>query len=82
MFYVDTVAERDALTAALQDGTHLAGWAVDLRPLIFSYSPAALDEQIDYTLRAYREQSWEALRQNQRPSYGDPRAEAESAQEI
>ncbi|MDP4220877.1 MAG: hypothetical protein Q8896_10600 [Bacteroidota bacterium] len=77
VFYCATAEEREALYAS----KHLEGWNVDIRPLIFSYSPAALDEQIEYTLRAYRGEDWSKLREEKRPSYGDPRAEAETAAE-
>ncbi|MFP3854267.1 MAG: hypothetical protein ACLFWD_08245 [Anaerolineales bacterium] len=74
-------AEDDAQRQALMEQQHLPGWKVELRPLIFSFSPAALDEQIDFTLRAYRDASWDDLRSEQRPSYGDPRREAQTAEE-
>jgi hypothetical protein len=77
IFYVETVEQRDALL----DGDHLPGWEVDMRPLIFSRSPAALDEQIAFTLKAYRGQDWEQLQRQARPVYGDPRVEAERAEE-
>ena len=78
VFFVETRAERDALL----DGEHLPGWDVSMHPLIFARSPAAFDEQIAFTLKAYRDQDWEQLQLESRPSYGDPRAEAESAQEV
>lgn len=77
VFYCETADEREVL----YDARHLEGWTVDIRPLIFSYSPAAFDEQIDYTLRAYREEDWSKIRNDKRPSYGDPRQEAETASE-
>ena len=77
IFYVQTTAERDALVAQ----KHLAGWHVEIQPLIFSHSPAAFDEQIAFTLRAYRSVDWESLQRMKRPSYGNPRREAETAQE-
>ena len=52
-----------------------------MHPLIFSYSPAAFDEQIAFTLQAYSEQDWEALQKENRPVYGDPRKEADTATE-
>jgi hypothetical protein len=78
VFFAETHAERDALL----DGEHLPGWDVSMHPLIFARSPAAFDEQIAFTLNAYRDQDWEQLQRESRPSYGDPRAEAESAQEV
>ncbi len=77
LFFVSSIEERDALA----NSKHLDGWTVEMNPLIFSYSPAAFDEQIAYTLRAYRETDWEELRNDKRPSYGDPRTEAETAEE-
>ncbi len=77
IFFVETPQERDALL----DQTFLAGWQVEIQPLIFSYSPAAFDEQITFTLRAYRGVEWERLQKEQRPSYGNPGIEAETAQE-
>ena len=77
IFYVQTPEERDALLAQ----TYLQGWDVEIQPLIFSHSPAAFDEQISFTLRAYRRVSWEALQQEKRPSYGSPSREAETAEE-
>src|ERR1700722_15632383 len=45
----------------LEEGAakHLPNWRVEIRPFIFSYSTAAFDEQIAYTLRTYRELDWE-----------------------
>jgi hypothetical protein len=77
IFYVETTKERDALLAQ----TYLEGWQVELQPLIFSHSPSAFDEQIAFTLRAYRGVSWEALQKEQRPSFGNPNREAETAEE-
>ena len=77
IFYVEASAERDALLKQ----TYLDGWHVEIQPLIFSHSPAAFDEQIAFTLRAYRDVSWELLQKEKRPSYGDPGREAETAQE-
>lgn len=77
LFYVSNPKERDALL----ESEHLRDWEVQIQPLIFSRSPAAFDEQIAFTLRAYREADWESLQREQRPSYGSPRREAESAQE-
>ena len=77
IFYVETPQERDALLSQ----TYLDGWHVEVQPLIFSHSPAAFDEQTAFTLRAYREVDWEALQKDQRPSYGNPSREAETAEE-
>jgi hypothetical protein len=77
IFYVETPEERDALLAQ----THLEGWHVDIQPLIFSRSPSAFDEQIAFTLRAYRGVNWESLQKEQRPSFGNPSREAETAEE-
>lgn len=77
IFYVSSPEERDSLL----DKKHLAGWRVEVRPLIFARSPSAFDEQIAFTLRAYRGESWERLQAEERPTYGDPRVEAETARE-
>ena len=77
IFYVETSEERDALLAQ----TYLDGWHVEIQPLIFSRSPSAFDEQIAFTLRAYRGMTWETLQKEQRPSFGNPSREAETAEE-
>ena len=77
IFYVETMQEREALLAQ----TYLSGWHVEIQPLIFSHSPSAFDEQIAFTLRAYRGVNWETLQKEQRPSFGDPSREAETAAE-
>jgi hypothetical protein len=77
LFYVETTAERDALITQ----TYLEGWNVEIQPLIFSHSPSAFDEQIAFTLRAYRGMNWETIQKEQRPSFGNPSREAETAQE-
>ena len=77
IFYVETIQERDALLAQ----TYLEGWRVEIQPLIFSHSPSAFDEQIAFTLRAYRGVNWETLQKEQRPSFGNPSREAETAAE-
>jgi hypothetical protein len=77
VFYAETADERNALFGQ----RHLSGWEVEMRPLIFAHSPAAFDEQTAFTLRAYRGQDWETLRRIQRPSFGRPSREAETASE-
>lgn len=77
IFYVEGPEERDALL----DQTYLEGWRVQYRPLIFSRSPSGFDEQIAFTLRAYRDVDWERMRSEDRPSFGDPAREAETARE-
>jgi hypothetical protein len=77
IFYVETAQERDALLTQ----TYLDGWHVEIQPLIFSHSPSAFDEQIAFTLRAYRGVNWETLQKEQRPSFGNPSREAETAEE-
>lgn len=77
VFFVGTAEEREAL----ERQGHLAGWQVDLRPMVFSRSPAAFDEQVSFTLRAYRGEDWEALQREKRPTYGDPVREAQTAEE-
>jgi len=77
IFYVETAEERDALLTQ----KNLDGWQVDIQPLIFSHSPSAFDEQIAFTLKAYRGVDWELLQKDKRPAYGNPSREAETAQE-
>jgi hypothetical protein len=77
IFYVQNEAERDALLGQ----TALPGWQVELQPLVFSHSPAAFDEQIAFTLRAYRGLDWAKLQKEARPTYGSPGREAETAEE-
>jgi hypothetical protein len=77
IFYVETPEERDALLSQ----KYLEGWHVDIQPLIFSRSPSAFDEQIAFTLRAYRGVNWETLQKEKRPSFGNPSREAETAEE-
>jgi hypothetical protein len=77
IFYVQTTAERDALLSQ----KYLDDWQVEIQPLIFSHSPSAFDAQIAFTLRAYRGVDWEILQKEERPSYGNPSREAETAQE-
>ena len=77
IFYVETAEERDALLTQ----KYLAGWQVDIQPLIFSHGPSAFDEQIAFTLKAYRGVDWELLQKDKRPAYGNPSREAETAQE-
>ena len=78
VFYVATTEERDAL---LED-RHLLNWKVQRYPLIFSRNPAAFDEQIAFTLKAYRGANWEELQRQERPSYGDAMQEAQTALEL
>jgi hypothetical protein len=77
IFYVETTEERDALMGQ----TYLDGWRAEVQPLIFSHSPSAFDEQIKFTLQAYRGVDWEVLQKEKRPSYGNPSREAETAEE-
>ena len=77
IFYVESREERDALLSQ----TYLDGWRVEIQPLIFSHSPSAFDEQIAFTLRAYRGVSWETLQKEQRPAFGNTSREAETAEE-
>lgn len=77
VFFVETPQEQGMLASS----ELLNGWHVQVLPLIFSYSPAAFDEQTAFTLREYRGQDWEKLQQERRPSYGNPAREAETASE-
>jgi hypothetical protein len=77
IFYVESAEERDALLTQ----KYLDGWHVEIQPLIFSQSPSAFDEQIAFTLKAYRGVDWDVLQKNRRPAYGNPSREAETAEE-
>ncbi len=77
VFYVTSQEERDSLEAS----SVLDGWRVDFRPLIFSFSPSAFDEQIAYTMQAYRDADWNTIRRDKRPLYTNPVQEAETAEE-
>jgi hypothetical protein len=79
VYYAEDAEQRAALVHGCD--RWLTGWRTELRPLIFSSSPSALDEQIAFTLRTYRDTDWQILRQDRRPSYGDPAREAETAAE-
>ncbi len=77
IFFVENAGQRDALLGP----AHLEGWKVEVRPLIFSASPSAFDEQVSFTLRAYRGVDWDMLQREKRPAYGNPAREAETARE-
>ncbi len=77
IFYVESPEQRDALLSQ----TRLVGWRVECRPMVFSHSPSAFDEQIAFTLRAYRSANWERLQKESRPRYGNAAREAETGQE-
>ena len=79
IFFAENETQRRALGRCQE---LLGGWKVEVRPLIFSYSPAAFDEQIALTLKAYRGLSWEMLQRERRPLYGNPAYEAEVAAEM
>jgi len=74
-------AESDEERKALLIDRLLDGWSVELHPLVFSHSPAAFDEQIAFTLKAYRGVDWEHLQREHRPRYGSASREAETAAE-
>ena len=74
-------AESEAERKALLSNTLLDNWSVELHPLVFSHSPAAFDEQIAFTLKAYRGVDWEELQRQRRPRYGSASREAETAAE-
>lgn len=67
IFDIRDLAEVDGLVKACAE--ELNEWNVDIRPLIFSHNPGALDEQIRYTLSAYGGTDWNVLKQENRPSY-------------
>jgi hypothetical protein len=73
--------ESDEERKALLSNTQLDDWSVELHPLVFSHSPAAFDEQIAFTLQAYRGVDWEELQRERRPRYGSASREAETAAE-
>jgi hypothetical protein len=77
IFFIATPEEREALL----NTAHLYGWQLQIRPLIFSFSPSAFDEQIAFTLKAYRGMDWEKLQTETRPRYGSASREAETAEE-
>lgn len=77
IFDIRDLAEIDALAKAC--GEELDHWNVDVRPLIFSHNPAALDEQIRYTLHAYGDVDWNDLKQENRPVYANPADEVNRA---
>lgn len=77
IFYIEDERGRDALL----EQRHLDGWHIEYRPMIFSSSPAAFDEQVAFTLKAYRGLNWEILQKAKRPRYGDPGRESEPAEE-
>jgi len=76
VFHVTEAAGIDRIEAAC--ARQLGNWRIELRPLIFSFNPAAFDEQIAYTLGIYQGQDWESLRKQKRPAYGNPSHEAVS----
>jgi hypothetical protein len=77
IFFAETEAERQALL----DPAPLAGWRVEIHPLIYSHNPAAFDAQTAFTLSAYRGLDWEQLQRDNRPPWGDPGREADTASE-
>ena len=77
IFYVETATERDTLL----EQKYLNDWHVEIQPLIFSHSPSAFDAQIAFTLKAYRGVDWDSIQKENRPAYGNPSREAETAQE-
>jgi hypothetical protein len=77
VFYVESPQEQEMLASC----EFLNRWNIQIHPLIFSFSPAAFDEQIAFTLKQYRGQDWEVLQRAKRPSYGNPAQEAETASE-
>jgi len=77
IFYVEDERGRDTLL----EQRRLDGWHIEYRPMIFSSSPAAFDEQVAFTLKAYRGLNWELLQKEKRPRYGDPGRESEPAEE-
>lgn len=77
LFFVEDEIDRDKLL----NTHHLVGWRVEMRPLIFSFSPGAFDRQIAYTMREYREQDWKEKKKERWPGHGNPRQEVLSGEE-
>lgn len=76
-FDIKDLAEVDAIETMVNE--ILADWNVEIRPLIFSHNPAALDEQIEYTISGYSDESWNDLKKENRPVYVSPKDEVELA---
>ncbi|MEM7278876.1 MAG: hypothetical protein AAF385_12195 [Pseudomonadota bacterium] len=66
VFFVANPEERDAL----KTNEHLPRWHVEMKPLVFSFSPSAYDEQARYTMEQYRRVDWHELRNKERPRFG------------
>jgi hypothetical protein len=67
IFFAHSREAREVLNQLDQWG----GWATALHALVYSATPAGFDEQIAFTLRAYRGLDWDRLRQEGgRPKYG------------
>lgn len=79
VFYVENEEQQQAMF----NNRHLAGWIVDYRPMVFSFSPSAFDAQINYTTNNYSDQNWDSLRSEERPDYEgrDIHHEAETSEE-
>ena len=78
VFFVASAEEREVLEA----NEHLSQWHVEMKPLVFSFSPSAYDEQARYTMEQYRSVDWHELRIKDRPSFGRSTIdEANSAEE-
>jgi hypothetical protein len=76
IFYAHSRKARQALNHL----DELEGWATALHGLVYSATPAGFDEQIAFTLRAYRGLDWDRLREEGgRPSYGRAQGAATSA---
>jgi len=74
IFYVENTDQQ----IALFNNEYLANWRVEYRPMVFSFSPSALDAQIGYTLSRYRDSDWEKLRVEDRPDYGGRNIQSEA----
>ncbi len=77
VLFVNTDSQRQALHHA----GPLEGWDIKVQPLIFANSPAAFDEQIAYTLRAYHGQNWDELQNTERPHFGNTQLEVSTGME-
>ncbi len=74
---LEKTAQRDAPL----NQRHLQDWQVQVQPLIFFHSPSALDEQTAFILNSYRDEDRKKLREEKRPSQGNPAGEAGTARE-
>jgi len=75
IFYVEDKKQQQELF----NNQYLIGWKVDYRPMVFSFSPSAFDDQIAYTLKAYSNTDWDEIRQESQHDSADRDLQAEAA---